>query len=235
MPVDNIDEDLVSSFDAERSTEAEAAQRFESSKERGVAMEHARSYLRTIGDLLLAKLVGAPKEAARRVLTHMKPCDEWLFNSIFEFIIDGVSSAELAKYVTQARRVRGGTEFHIISVSRTQELFSHAAQLSTRSGHVVLRAAHPRTAVGMMTPITFRHTGEGHMSRVSVTAGFGALAENNNGAPDWRFEKARDSDMEAAKLFISEALLEMEARNAGMVPQSMLDEVQAVVDAADGE
>eukprot|EP00966_Prymnesium_polylepis_P321848 7378134-Prymnesium_polylepis.1 len=58
---------------------------------------------------------------------------------------------------------------------------------------------------------------------ITVTAGFGALAARNGGAPpDWRFDEGvPPEDEEAAKHFFRAGLDAIEARTPGLVPNVM--------------
>ena len=89
-----------------------------------------------------------------------------------------------------------------------------------------LRDTAPPTAVGLLTPVTITRRGQRdqpHKMVITITAGFGALAARNGGAPpDWRFDEAvPPADTVAAQHFIKAALGAMEARTPGLVPAAM--------------
>ena len=197
--VHHIGDYHIAEWEARVAAAADAATRFQSEEARFWAREHAQTPIRILADTLVDKLERAPDRAARRMLFQC-PCDEWLFSAFFEHLAEGLPASELNEYVTPPKQtvgVRGTTEavaydFHIVSAALVTTLLSLAQQRPRRSGHVYLGDTTPATAVALLTPVTFTRRGlrdEPHKMKLTVTAGFGALAaRNGDNLPDWRFD-----------------------------------------------
>jgi hypothetical protein len=242
LPRKDIGSEPIASWKASqqaaREAVAHASQRFESEQARRYAKEHAASTIDKIRRLLIERLRAAKQESKRHILLTLDTCDEWLYNALFEHLSEGLTADELADYVTLPKQTAGGQggprvafSFHVVSGSTASSFLAQQPQEPRRAGHVVLRDTYPATAVGLMTPITFTRS---HLrdapgkSVLRVTAGFGALADRNDGAPDWRFDdKARAGDQEQARGFITDALIEMNQRSVGVVPAQLLATAEA--------
>eukprot|EP00966_Prymnesium_polylepis_P152735 3528037-Prymnesium_polylepis.2 len=187
--------------------------------------------------MLKKKLRGARDCAPRRKLVTFQPCDDWLFQAIYEKLVDGREASERDDFVTPLRQtvgVRGFTrdvayKFHIINGGAAADFLNVGPDEARSAGHVILRDIQPATALGIITTITFKRRGprdEPDTMTLTITAsvGLGAdVADRNNGEPDWRFDDSEEpEDTDAARLFISRALLEMQLRTPGILSAGML-------------
>ena len=236
----NVEPTLVAAWQAAKAARAAMAAHF-SDEERFWARRHAVATIGLIQSTLLQQLRGARKEAARRALVQLKACDDWLYKAIYAHIVDAVPQVDLASYITPVKQIVGVTgttasiayEFHIVSGAVLPSLFPGEQEGERRIGHVILRDNEPATALGLLTPLTFRRSGprdDPAKQVLRITAGIGALADRPELEPDWRFDDAEPAGgKDAARLFISQALLKMEERQPGTVSANIQAECHSMV------
>ena len=237
LPTRDVEWSLIDAWEAKKVADVEAAARF-SDEERVYSKAHGRAIIEHVALLLIDKLRRTHGKAKRKAIVKWRPCDAWFFDALYEYLIDGIPADEIDDYVSRPRQKVGASgttavvawEFHVRDHSILTKLFASEPEEPRRLAYVRLRDVMPATAIGFMTPMTFSHRGprdDAKRHTLTVTAGFGALADRNGGAaPDWHFDDAeKDENKDAAAAFICQALQDLHARE-GVVSAQMRAECE---------
>ena len=188
--------ELIDSYEAalaEAAAQAEAAKRNERAEYGAAAIDLARGKL-------LDKLRTQKASAPRRKLFYIEGFAEWQFKALYENLISCIpEGADVGEHLTEIEPIPVNpkifaADFHVRSHYLAGSFLDCEIEEPERRQHVRFLNAGPGSAVGLLTPLTFKLRGPRDTPRkmkLCVTAAFQSLVGRNASRdavarqPDW--------------------------------------------------